>query len=58
MTSDIYSLVVVMVLLTTVMTPLLLRYCPGMTVAESGAAGPEPVLTDISIGSQHAERSL
>lgn len=57
-TSEIYSLVVVLVLVTTVITPLLLRYCPGMTVPEPGAGAPEPVLTDISIGSQHAERSL
>jgi Na+:H+ antiporter len=48
--SEIYSLVVVLVLATTLMTPLMLRYCPGMTEREVGASASEPVLTDVSVG--------
>jgi Kef-type K+ transport system membrane component KefB len=48
--SEIYSLVVVLVLATTLMTPLMLRYCPGMSEPEPLVGTSEPVLTDVSVG--------
>ncbi|HZP01016.1 MAG TPA: cation:proton antiporter [Terriglobia bacterium] len=49
--TEVYSIVVVLVLATTLVTPLLLRYCPGMREPDAEMGSSPPVLSDVSVGS-------
>ena len=46
---EVYSLVVVLVLATTLLTPVMLRYCTSITESEAGTTEGTPVLAEVSM---------
>ena len=60
--SEVYSIVVVLVLATTLVTPLLLRYCPGMREPDIVMVSSLPFLSTVSVGTwieeEHAEHTF